>query len=111
MNRQFDKPSNIDNSLKIISLGGFGEVNRNMFAYELPNDGDILIVDCGIGFPTEEMLGVDLLIPDTYYLKGKEHRIKGMIITHGHEDHIGALSYVLPNLPEFPIYASRLAAA
>lgn len=98
-------------SLKITSLGGFGDVNRNMFVYELPNDGDILIVDCGIGFPTDEMLGVDLLIPDISYLKNKEHRIKGMLISHGHEDHVGALPYILPNLPNFPIYASKLTAA
>ena len=98
-------------SLKILSLGGYGEVNRNMFIYELPDEGDILIVDCGIGFPTDEMLGVDLLIPDISYLKGKEHRIKGMLITHGHEDHVGGIPYILPKLPEFPIYASRLTAA
>jgi ribonuclease J len=105
------KPTLSDNSLKIISLGGYGEVNRNMFIYELPDDGDIIIIDCGIGFPTEEMLGVDLLIPDISYLNGKEHRIKGMLITHGHEDHVGGLPYILPKLPKFPIYASRLTAA
>ncbi len=111
MSKRNNSSANSSSSLKITSLGGFGEVNRNMFAYELPNGGDILIVDCGIGFPTEEMLGVDLLIPDTYYLKGKEQRIKGMVISHGHEDHVGALPYVLPNLPEFPIYTSKLTAA
>lgn len=98
-------------SLKIVSLGGFSEVNRNMFVYELPNNGDILLIDCGIGFPSDDMLGVDLLIPDINYLKGKESRIKGMLLTHGHEDHIGAIPYILPKLPKFPIYASRLTAA
>lgn len=97
------------NTTHITSLGGFGEVTRNMYAYE--TDTDILLVDCGIGFPTEEMLGVDLLIPDAGYLRDKREKIRGMILTHGHEDHIGGLPYVLPQLPEFPIYAARLTAA
>ncbi len=97
------------NTVHITSLGGFGEVTRNMYAYE--TDTDILLVDCGIGFPTEDMLGVDLLIPDVGYLKDKRDKIRGMILTHGHEDHIGGLPYSLPQLPEFPIYAARLTAA
>ncbi len=97
------------NTVHITSLGGFGEVTRNMYAYE--TDTDILLVDCGIGFPTEEMLGVDLLIPDVGFLKNKRDKIRGMILTHGHEDHIGGLPYILPQLPEFPIYTARLTAA
>lgn len=95
--------------LKIVSLGGFGRVTTNMFVYEYGSD--ILLVDCGIGFPSEEMLGVDLLIPDISYLKEKTASIRGLILTHGHEDHIGGLPYILPQLPKIPVYASRLTAA
>ena len=96
--------------LKIISLGGFGKVTSNMFVYELEND--ILLVDCGMGFPTEDMLGIDILIPDISYLRDKMHKIRGLVITHGHEDHIGALPFILPRLPRsLPIFAPRLAAA
>lgn len=94
--------------LKIISLGGFREVQSNMFVYELADD--IVIVDCGIGFPKEDMLGVDVLIPDIGYLKDKHAKIRGIVLTHGHEDHIGALPYILPQFPQVPIYASRLPA-
>ena len=94
--------------LKIISLGGFGNVNSNMFVYEL--EDEILLVDCGIGFPTEEMLGIDILIPDFSYLKNKIHKIKGLILTHGHEDHIGALPYILPQIPNVPVFASKFPA-
>lgn len=98
--------------LKIIPLGGMGNVTQNMFIYEY--EDEIVIVDCGIGFPDVFMPGVDVLIPDISYLttrleQGK--RIVGMILTHGHDDHIGALPYILPDLPAFPIYASPLTAA
>jgi len=95
------------NQLKIISLGGFGLVTKNMFVYETPKD--ILIVDCGVGFPDEEMLGVDLVIPDISYLKDKKSKIRGIIISHAHEDHFGALPFLLPFLPKVPIFSSRLA--
>jgi ribonuclease J len=94
--------------LKIISLGGFGKVTSNMFVYELEND--ILLVDCGMGFPSEDMLGIDILIPDISYLHDKIGKIRGLVITHGHEDHVGALPYLLPQLPGVPVYASRLPA-
>lgn len=96
--------------LKILPLGGMGNVTKNLFAYEL--DGKILIVDCGIGFPDENMPGVDLLIPDVSYLSDKKNNIVGMILTHGHDDHIGSLPYILPQLGDrFPIFASPLTAA
>ena len=95
-------------SLKIISLGGFGKVTSNMFVYEYADD--ILLVDCGIGFPTEDMLGVDLLIPDISYLKNKINHIKALVLTHGHEDHTGALPYILPQLKSVSVYASKLTA-
>ena len=93
--------------LRIISLGGFGKVTSNMFVYEY--EDDILLVDCGIGFPTEDMLGVDLLIPDVSYLKSRLSNIRGLVLTHGHEDHTGALPYILPQL-KVPVYASKLTA-
>lgn len=98
--------------VSFIALGGLETVTQNMYLYRYKNE--ILIVDCGLGFPDETMLGVDLLIPDiTYLLKlvkeGK--KIVGMVITHGHEDHIGALPFILPQLPNFPIYATPLTAA
>jgi len=96
-------------SVKIISLGGFGQVTNNMFVYE--TEKDILIVDCGIGFPTEEMRGVDLLIPDISYLASKKEKIRGFIISHGHYDHIGALPYVLPQLGKLPVFGSKWALA
>ncbi|MFZ5365722.1 MAG: ribonuclease J [Patescibacteria group bacterium] len=104
MNQKAEK-----NYLKIISLGGFGQVTNNMFVYE--TEKDILIVDCGIGFPTEEMRGVDLLIPDVSYLLPKKQKIKGLIISHGHDDHIGALPYILPKLGKIPVFGSKWALA
>jgi ribonuclease J len=95
-------------SLKIISLGGFGKVTSNMFVYELEND--ILLVDCGMGFPTEDMLGIDILIPDISYLRDKMQKIRALIITHGHEDHTGGLAYILPELKNVPVYANQLPA-
>ncbi len=98
-------------SLKIVPLGGMGNVTQNMYLYM--SGEEILIVDCGIGFPTQAMPGVDVMIPDITYLKeqldaGK--RIVGMILTHGHDDHIAATPYILPELPVFPIFASALTA-
>lgn len=95
--------------LRIIPLGGIGTVTRNMYVYEYGQE--ILIVDCGIGFVDDTMPGVDLEIPDVTYLKKTSKKIIGMLLTHGHEDHIGALPFILPSLPEFPIYASRLTTA
>lgn len=97
--------------VKIVSLGGFGQVTGNMFLYE--TDKDIIVVDCGISFPSEEMLGVDLTIPDISYLLKKEKvkKLKGIVLSHGHDDHIGALRYILPQLPKVPVYGSRWALA
>ena len=92
--------------LRILPLGGLGEIGKNMMALECGDD--IIVVDCGIQFPTEDMPGVDLIIPDVSYLTARSDRVRGILITHGHEDHIGALPYVLPEL-EVPVYAPRLA--
>ncbi|MBI2196250.1 ribonuclease J [Candidatus Daviesbacteria bacterium] len=93
--------------LRIIPLGGVGDVTKNMYVYECGND--IIIVDCGVGFPDDAMPGVDLVIPDISYLRDKINRIRGIIITHGHEDHIGSLPYIWPEI-QAPIYTQRLTA-
>lgn len=93
------------NTLRIIPLGGLGEIGKNIVAFEYGDD--IIIVDCGIMFPHEEMLGIDFVIPDIRYLEANKHRIKGIILTHGHEDHIGAVPYVWPKL-NCPVYGSSL---
>lgn len=96
--------------LKLISLGGFGRVTQNMFIYE--NERDILLVDCGVGFPTRESPKGDLLIPDISYLQQVKTKIRGLVLTHGHEDHYGGLPFILPKIGKnIPLFASRLTAA
>lgn len=92
--------------LRLVPLGGLGEVGKNMMVVEYGDD--IVIIDVGVMFPDDEMYGVDLVIPDTSYLTDKKHRIRGILITHGHEDHVGSLPYVLPMLDFPPVYATRL---
>ncbi|HEX2185363.1 MAG TPA: ribonuclease J [Chloroflexota bacterium] len=94
--------------LRCVALGGLGEIGRNMMVIE--SDEDIVIIDVGVMFPENEMLGVDLVIPDVSYLLDKIDRIRGIIITHGHEDHTGSLPYVLPQLNFPPIWATSLTA-
>jgi len=91
--------------LKIIPLGGLGEVGKNMTAYEFNNQ--ILVVDTGIMFPKNDMLGIDYIIPDYDYLRKRANKVVGIVITHGHEDHIGAIHHVLNDIPA-PVYATRL---
>ena len=91
--------------LKIIPLGGLGEIGKNITLYEY--DGDMLLVDCGMAFPDEEMPGIDIVIPDFTYVLENKDKIKGLVVTHGHEDHIGAIPYLLRNF-NVPIYATRL---
>lgn len=92
--------------VRLVPLGGLGEVGKNMMVVEYGDD--IIIVDAGVMFPDEEMFGVDLVIPDTSYLADKKQRIRGILITHGHEDHVGGLPYILPMLDFPPVYATRL---
>lgn len=91
----------------MIPLGGIGTITKNMYVYEYKDQ--VLLVDCGIGFPDPTMLGVDVLIPDVQYLQDKLERIQGMVLTHAHDDHIAGLPYILPQLDaRFPIYGSKL---
>ena len=93
--------------MKIIPLGGLDEIGKNMTVYEY--GGEIIVVDCGMGFPGDDMYGVDLVIPDVTYLIKQRNRIRGLFITHGHEDHIGSIPYILKQV-NMPIYCTRLTA-
>ena len=95
-------------SIKIIPLGGVGEIGKNMYITEV--DGDIFVVDAGLMFPEDEMLGIDIVIPDLTYLISNSDRVKAIFLTHGHEDHIGALTYVLRKI-NVPVYGTKLTIA
>ena len=97
------------NTLKLIPLGGLGDVTKNMYVYEYGNDQ--IVVDCGIGFPSDTALGVDVIIPDISYLERPGKKLHGIILTHGHMDHIGGLPYILPRLPGVPVFGSTLTIA
>src|SRR5215218_2873571 len=94
-----------DGSLRVVPLGGLGEIGKNMLVFETADD--IVVVDCGLMFPEEEMLGVDLVVPDVSYLEERQEKVRGILLTHGHEDHIGALPYILRQL-NVPVYGTRL---
>lgn len=100
------KPRRQNSNLKVMFLGGVGEIGKNMMALEYGND--IIVIDCGATFPSDDMPGIDLVVPDVTYLKENKDKIKGILITHGHEDHIGAIPYVLDEISA-PVYGSRLA--
>ena len=91
--------------LKVIPLGGLGEIGKNMTAFEFGND--IIVVDCGMGFPDEDMYGIELVLPDISYLKTNRDKVRGILLTHGHEDHIGAVPYVLKELDHLHPAADR----
>ena len=98
-------PEKILPKVKIFSLGGLNEIGKNITCIECEND--IIIIDCGIGFPDDDMLGVDLVIPDFTYLKNNVEKVRGIFITHGHEDHIGSLPYLLKSM-NIPVYGTKL---
>lgn len=103
-----NEQGNSADKLKVIPLGGLEQIGLNITAFEY--EDSIVVVDCGLSFPEDEMLGIDLVIPDITYLKDNANKVKGFVITHGHEDHIGALPYVLKEL-NIPIYATKLTMA
>ena len=109
-NRRFFETYNPSSNkkIKIIPLGGLDQIGMNITVFE--DDNDIIIVDCGLAFPTDDLLGIDLIIPDFTYLKENRNKIRGLVITHGHEDHIGAIPYLLKEL-NIPIYGTKLTLA
>ncbi len=102
-------PALPDGGLRIVALGGLGEIGRNMTVFEC--DGQLLIVDCGVLFPEEAQPGVDLILPDFDYLRSRLDDVVALVLTHGHEDHIGAVTFLLRERPDIPIYGSRLTLA
>ncbi|NDD26506.1 MAG: MBL fold metallo-hydrolase, partial [Actinobacteria bacterium] len=96
-------------ALRVIPLGGLGEIGRNMTVFEI--NGKILIVDCGVLFPEDHQPGVDLILPDLNYLNDRLGDIVGLVLTHGHEDHIGGVPYLLRMREDIPIYGSELTLA
>lgn len=103
--KEKEKEGKVKKGVKIIPLGGLEQIGMNITAFEY--EDSIIVVDCGLSFPDDEMLGIDLVIPDVTYLKENIHKVKGFIITHGHEDHIGGLPYVLKEI-NAPVYATKL---
>jgi len=105
--RSSNRPADASDILRILPLGGVGEIGKNMYVFEYGDE--IVVIDCGLMFPEEEMFGIDLVVPDVTYLRERRQKVKAFLITHAHEDHVGGLPYVLPEFPGVPVYASTLA--
>ncbi len=95
--------------LRVVALGGLGEIGRNMTVFE--HGGRLLVVDCGVLFPEEDQPGVDLILPDFSHIRTRLDRVEAVVLTHGHEDHIGALPYLLREKPDLPLVGSRFTLA
>ena len=93
-------------SMRIVPLGGLGEIGRNMNVIEY--NGHLLLIDCGVLFPEEEQPGVDLILPDFHYIKDRLDKVEALVLTHGHEDHIGGVPYLLKLRPDIPLIGSKL---
>src|SRR4051795_10667343 len=104
-----DPPALPAGGLRIVPLGGLGEIGRNMTVFEF--GGRLLIVDCGVLFPESEQPGVDLILPDFDYIRERLDDVEGIVLTHGHEDHIGGVPYLLRERPDIPLIGSRLTLA
>lgn len=102
-------PSLPRNGLRVVALGGLGEVGRNMAVFE--HRGKLLIIDCGVLFPEEHQPGVDVILPDFTFLQGRWQDVVGVVLTHGHEDHIGGVPYLLKERQDIPVIGSRLTLA
>ena len=98
-----------DGGLRIVPLGGLGEIGRNMTVFEY--GGRLLIVDCGVLFPEDHQPGVDLILPDFEYVRDRLEQVEAIVLTHGHEDHIGAVPFLLREKPDLPLVGSRLTLA
>ena len=105
----YDPPALADGTLRVVPLGGVGEIGRNMTVYEF--DGKLLIIDVGVLFPEEHHPGVDLILPDFSAIRDRLDDVVGVVLTHGHEDHIGAVPYLLKLRQDIPLYGSRLTLA
>ena len=104
-----EPPALPSDGLRIVALGGLGEIGRNMTVFEYR--GRLLIVDCGVLFPDPDQPGVDLILPDFTYLSGKLNRVEAVVLTHAHEDHIGAIPYLLREREDLPLVGSKLTLA